>query len=244
MDLKGEKALFEIGQRRKVIRGEDFPLNDREVDLHPIEPTGVGRGVDEDCIGPLSAEAINGPLAPMNGTVVHDPEDASRGLVGLLAHDFANQAIHRRDAILGLATTEELGAVDIPGSQVNPGAPAKVLVFHSRGTVRRNSGVECRLYDFRHTFATRFALAGGSLPVLAKILGHADLSLLMRYVHPSQVDVDRAMEWYNLASTPGHDLEQILVEEGGKQQGWPRPPFNLGHLMRRMWPEKAKTERI
>lgn len=128
MDLKGEKALFEIGQRRKVIRGEDFPLNDREVDLHPIESTGVGRGVDEDCIGPLSAEAINGPLAPMNGTVVHDPEDASRGLVGLLAHDFANQAIHRRDAILGLATTEELGAVDIPGSQVNPGAPESTRV--------------------------------------------------------------------------------------------------------------------
>jgi hypothetical protein len=24
MDLKGEKALFEIGQRRKVIRGEDL----------------------------------------------------------------------------------------------------------------------------------------------------------------------------------------------------------------------------
>src|SRR5689334_18337723 len=41
-------------------------------------------------------------------------------------------------------------------------------------------GVVCRLYDMRHTFATRFALAGGSLPVLAKILGHADLSLLMR----------------------------------------------------------------
>jgi hypothetical protein len=48
MDLKGEEALFEIGQRRKVIRGEDLPLNDREVDLHLLEPTGVGRGVDED----------------------------------------------------------------------------------------------------------------------------------------------------------------------------------------------------
>jgi integrase len=93
------------------------------------------------------------------------------------------------------------------------------------GKYRGGSGVECRLYDFRHTFATRFALAGGSLPVLAKILGHADLGLLMRYVHPSQVDMDRAMEWYNGASTPVHDLEHILVGEGGEQQGWPRPPF-------------------
>ena len=51
MDLKGEEALFEIGQRSKVIRGEDLSLNDREVDLDRIEPTGVGRGVDEDCMG-------------------------------------------------------------------------------------------------------------------------------------------------------------------------------------------------
>ena len=106
-------------------------------------------------IGPLNAEAIGGSLAQMNGTVVHDPEDASRGLVGLLAHDFANQAIHRRDAILGLATTEDLGAVDIPGSQVDPGAPAKVLVFHSRGTVRRSG--QGRLFPAAGLNASLFA---------------------------------------------------------------------------------------
>ena len=41
MDLKREKALFEIGQGRKVIPGEDLSLNDREIDLHLIEPTGA-----------------------------------------------------------------------------------------------------------------------------------------------------------------------------------------------------------
>ena len=104
----------------------------------------MGRGVDEDCIGPLSAEAVGGSLAPMNGAVVHDPEDASCGLVGLLAHHFANKAIHGRDAIFGLATTEDLGAVDIPSGQVDPGATAKVLVFNSRGAVRR--GTQGRLF--------------------------------------------------------------------------------------------------
>ncbi len=80
----------------------------------------------------------------------------------------------------------------------------------------------------RHTFATRFALAGGSLPVLAKILGHADLSLLMRYVHPSQGDMDRAMEWYSSMRIPGPELEKMLLEyDDGKNQteGWPRPTF-------------------
>src|SRR5688572_10652006 len=78
----------------------------------------------------------------------------------------------------------------------------------------------------RHTFATRFALSGGSLPVLAKILGHADLSLLMRYVHPAQADMDRAMEWYSSMRTPGPELEKMLLEyEDGKNNadGWPRP---------------------
>lgn len=87
------------------------------------------------------------------------------------------------------------------------------------GGMEGGCGFECRLYDMRHTFATRFALAGGSLPVLAKILGHADLSLLMRYVHPSQSDMDRAMEWYNAGKTDGPQLEQMLLtgtDCGGK----------------------------
>jgi hypothetical protein len=73
MDLKGEKALFEIGQRRKVIRGKDLSLDDRKVDLHLVEPTGVVRGVDEDGIGPLAAEAIGGSLAPMSGAEPDQP---------------------------------------------------------------------------------------------------------------------------------------------------------------------------
>jgi integrase len=90
-------------------------------------------------------------------------------------------------------------------------------------------GVECRLYDMRHTFATRFALAGGSLPVLSKILGHADLSMLNKYVHPSQQDMDRAMEWYaGIRSAAAPLLQEMLVEfESGNRtkETWPRPSF-------------------
>lgn len=74
-------------------------------------------------------------------------------------------------------------------------------------------GIKCRLYDFRHTFATRFALAGGSLPLLVKILGHADLSLLMRYVHPSQEDMNRAMDWYQTTGMTAKAVEGIWVPE-------------------------------
>jgi integrase len=87
--------------------------------------------------------------------------------------------------------------------------------------------VYCRLYDMRHTFATRFALAGGSLPILSKILGHADLSMLNRYVHPSQADMDRAMEWYtHVQSVERHGLQDMLIEfegSGPSEQQWPGP---------------------
>jgi integrase len=98
----------------------------------------------------------------------------------------------------------------------------------SDGTFEGGCGIQCRLYDMRHTFATRFALGGGSLPLLAKILGHADLSLLMRYVHPSQADMDRGMEWYNGAKLEIPSLESMLVEDPNitpQNSGVARPPF-------------------
>jgi hypothetical protein len=79
----------------------------------------------------------------MDGAVP-DPEDAPRGLVGLLVHAFVNEAIHCGNAIWGLTTTEDLGAVEIPSRQVGPDAAAKILVFHSRGWVRR--GRQSRLF--------------------------------------------------------------------------------------------------
>lgn len=43
-----------------------------------------------------------------------------------------------------------------------------------------------RLYDCRHTFATRAVEAGTDLLTLASILGHSNLSEVMRYAHPSE----------------------------------------------------------
>lgn len=38
-------------------------------------------------------------------------------------------------------------------------------------------------HTFRHTFATRYLLAGGSVEGLRKILRHSDLSVIMKYLH-------------------------------------------------------------
>lgn len=50
----------------------------------------------------------------------------------------------------------------------------------------RNLGILFRLYDCRHTFATRAVENGVDLVVLASILGHSSLRMVMRYSHPSE----------------------------------------------------------
>ncbi len=54
-----------------------------------------------------------------------------------------------------------------------------------------------RLYDARHTFASRAVEGGIDLLVLASILGHSNLKMVMRYAHPSEgfkADAIRKME--------------------------------------------------
>lgn len=49
------------------------------------------------------------------------------------------------------------------------------------------------LYDLRHTFATR-AAPTTPIATLARILGHSNLRSIGRYVHPSQAEMDAAMD--------------------------------------------------
>lgn len=50
----------------------------------------------------------------------------------------------------------------------------------------RALGFDFRLYDCRHTFATRALESGVDLLTLASILGHANLKMVSRYAHPSE----------------------------------------------------------
>jgi len=51
----------------------------------------------------------------------------------------------------------------------------------------KRAGVEFfRLYDLRHTFATRAAEAGVDIMTLAALLGHSRVQMVMRYAHPSE----------------------------------------------------------
>lgn len=90
----------------------------------------------------------------------------------------------------------------------------KVNNAHDRA-VKDSKIVPLRLYDFRHTWATRAAMSGIDLVTLAAMLGHSRIQMVLRYAHPTQEHQAKAMErleQFNAA-------QQIAVFEK-RQHAW------------------------
>jgi integrase len=75
----------------------------------------------------------------------------------------------------------------------NPNRPMGTLQGPHSTALRRAKVAQFRLYDLRHTFATRAAQSGMDLPTLAKTLGHSKLNMVLRYAHPTPEHQVRAM---------------------------------------------------
>ena len=60
---------------------------------------------------------------------------------------------------------------------------------------RREAGIEdVRLHDLRHTVASQAAMNGVPLPVVARLLGHSDVRMTMRYAHVGDREIEAAAE--------------------------------------------------
>jgi len=76
----------------------------------------------------------------------------------------------------------------------DPNRPVpKVNNAHDRA-VRASGIAPLRLYDLRHTWATRAAMSGIDLVTLAAMLGHSRIQMVLRYAHPTQDHQAKAME--------------------------------------------------
>jgi hypothetical protein len=95
----------------------------------------MNRSVNEPQIRILVQESLGCLWTSMRRTVIDDPEDPSRLAIGTTLHDLIHEAIKRRDATVGFATTKDLSAVDIEGRQIGPGPKPFVFVFDSHGPV-------------------------------------------------------------------------------------------------------------
>jgi integrase len=78
--------------------------------------------------------------------------------------------------------------------ETDPAKPIpKVNNAHDRA-VRDSKVAAFRLYDCRHTFASRAAMAGVDLVTLAALLGHSRIQMVLRYAHPTQEHQKQAMQ--------------------------------------------------
>jgi len=76
----------------------------------------------------------------------------------------------------------------------DPSRPTpKMNNAHDRA-VRDSQVAPFRLYDLRHTWATRAAMSGIDLVTLAAMLGHSRIQMVLRYAHPTQEHQSSAME--------------------------------------------------
>ena len=75
----------------------------------------------------------------------------------------------------------------IPGKV--PGMPMRDLT-RPWGIVRERAGLEdVRIHDLRHSYASRALALGESLPMIGRLLGHANVETTARYAHLSQDSV-------------------------------------------------------
>lgn len=145
------------------------------------------------------------------------PSPGARAVYHPRRQERCRQANLRMRADARLIFTRRL---QTPGRWVFPATdPGRHIGQHQRlhAAVVKRSGVFCVPYDFRHTFASRAANDEGMpLAILAKIMGHANLRSIMKYVHTSQEHMDREMVRLDARSSAGPVTTGPNGEEKGK----------------------------
>jgi integrase len=83
--------------------------------------------------------------------------------------------------------------------QVTPACRGMERPAHTRA-LKASKVKAFRIYDLRHTWATRAAEAGIDVGTLASLLGHSKLVMVMRYVHPGEAHRTEAVKKLELAN--------------------------------------------
>lgn len=96
-------------------------------------------------------------------------------------------------AVLSKRLADVKGEYLFPGRGVGDAPIIKVNNAHT-ATLRRSGVRRFRLYDLRHTWATRAAMAGVDLVTLAAMIGHSRVQMVMRYAHPTEEHQFNAMK--------------------------------------------------
>ena len=78
--------------------------------------------------------------------------------------------------------------------------------------VRREAGIgDVPLHELRHTHASHAVMNGVPVPVVSRLLGHADVSMTLRYAHLGDRDIEDSAERVGQAVAA---FMSILVDNG------------------------------
>ena len=93
--------------------------------------------------------------------------------------------------------------------------------------VRREAGIEdVRLHDLRHTVASQAAMNGIPLPVVARLLGHSNVRMTMRYAHVGDREIEAAAERI------GQTVGAMIGLQGATRSGVRETGRARGHVTR------------
>jgi len=71
----------------------------------------------------------------------------------------------------------------------------------------KESGIEnFRFHDMRHTFGSRLGMAGVDIKTIQELMGHKDITMTMRYSHPTPEHKKRAVEILESSHTDFHTI--------------------------------------
>jgi integrase len=111
---------------------------------------------------------------------------------GYYFNPFGKTKAARRKVPLSARAAEVLGRrmENVKGELLFPGRgtgrPVVKLNNAHAAALERSGVARFRIYDLRHTWATRAAEAGVDLVTLAALLGHSRIQMVLRYAHPSE----------------------------------------------------------
>jgi integrase len=108
----------------------------------------------------------------------------------------------RARSILVIQVASAIGEYLFAGGRGSKDVDRPIVKLNNahNGAVRRSKVRKFRLYDLRHTFASRMAMAGVDLVTLAALLGHSRVQMVMRYAHPVEehkIDAIHKLELFN-----------------------------------------------
>ena len=136
-----------------------------------------------------------------------------------------------RTISLSVEAAEVLAAIPkVPGNPwVIPGARTGQRlssIFEPWSRVRARAGLDdVRIHDLRHSYASRALALGESLPVIAKLLGHAQIQTTARYTHLTRDSVKDA------ATRVANDIAQDIFSTDVILPARPRTGGNGGASM-------------